>query len=89
MRTENRNSASYADQSNNCSVSECEPDVKNESGEHRGTPRCPNLLRTYGIGLLPQMNVEQNVEVIPRLLGWASKKKERTEELLTLVGLQP
>ncbi len=43
-----------------------------------------------GIGLFPQMTVEQNVGVIPRLLGWASKKiRERTEELLTLVGLQP
>ncbi|MFH1243696.1 MAG: ATP-binding cassette domain-containing protein [Pseudomonadota bacterium] len=43
-----------------------------------------------GIGLFPHMTVEQNVSVIPRLLGWPGKRrKERTEELLTLVGLRP
>ncbi len=43
-----------------------------------------------GIGLFPHMTIEQNVELVPSLLGWSQKKKlERTEELLELVGLLP
>jgi len=41
-----------------------------------------------GIGLFPHMTVEQNVELVPRILGWSIKKrKERAHELLQLVGL--
>ncbi len=41
-----------------------------------------------GIGLFPHMTIEQNVEIVPRLLKWALKRRrERTEELLNLVGL--
>jgi len=41
-----------------------------------------------GIGLFPHMTVEQNVEIVPRLLGWSSRsKRERMQELLNLVGL--
>ncbi len=41
-----------------------------------------------GIGLLPHMTIGQNVEIVPRLLGWPSKKRqERMQELLELVGL--
>jgi len=41
-----------------------------------------------GIGLFPHMTVEQNVEIVPRLLGWSScSKRERMQELLNLVGL--
>jgi osmoprotectant transport system ATP-binding protein len=41
-----------------------------------------------GIGLFPHMTVEQNVEIVPRLLGWSSRSiRERMQELLILVGL--
>jgi len=41
-----------------------------------------------GIGLFPHMTVEQNVELVPRLLGWPIKaRSERSHELLELVGL--
>ena len=41
-----------------------------------------------GIGLFPHMTVEQNIEVVPRLLGWPTKKrKDRAHELLDRVGL--
>ena len=41
-----------------------------------------------GIGLFPHMTVEQNVEMVPRLLGWPiRRRRERMEELLNLVGL--
>lgn len=43
-----------------------------------------------GIGLFPHMTIEQNVELVPRLLGWSVKKRrERAKELLHLVGLPP
>ncbi len=43
-----------------------------------------------GIGLFPHMTITQNVEMVPRLLGWTSKKRQaRTELLLRLVGLSP
>jgi osmoprotectant transport system ATP-binding protein len=43
-----------------------------------------------GIGLFPHMTVEQNVELVPRLLGWNQKRRhERTVELLDLMGLPP
>ena len=43
-----------------------------------------------GIGLFPHMTVRQNVEVIPRLLGWpAKRRRRRAEELIGLVGLEP
>lgn len=39
-------------------------------------------------GLLPHWTVEQNVELVPRLLGWpAEKRRERARELLKQVGL--
>jgi osmoprotectant transport system ATP-binding protein len=41
-----------------------------------------------GIGLFPHMTVQENIEIVPRLLGWSrSKRTERAEELLELVGL--
>jgi len=41
-----------------------------------------------GIGLFPHMTVEQNVEIVPRLLGWSIRvRRERMQELLNLVGL--
>jgi len=41
-------------------------------------------------GLFPHFTVADNVAVVPRLLGWPKKKRrERAEELLELVGLDP
>jgi osmoprotectant transport system ATP-binding protein len=41
-----------------------------------------------GIGLFPHMTIEQNVEIVPRLLGWSIRsRRERMQELLDLVGL--
>ncbi|GAW94117.1 glycine betaine/L-proline ABC transporter ATP-binding protein [Calderihabitans maritimus] len=40
------------------------------------------------IGLFPNMTVEQNVDVVPRLLGWDRERRlERVKELLELVGM--
>ncbi len=41
-----------------------------------------------GIGLFPHMTIKQNVEIVPRLLGWSIRsRRERMQELLNLVGL--
>ena len=42
------------------------------------------------VGLFPHQTIGENVAVVPRLLGWtASRRRERAEELLELVGLDP
>ena len=42
------------------------------------------------IGLFPNMTIEQNIEVVPRLLKWPKERRaQRTEELLTMVGMDP
>ena len=42
------------------------------------------------IGLFPHMTVQENIEVVPKLLGWEKKRRgERARELLELVGLEP
>ena len=42
------------------------------------------------VGLFPHQTVGENVATVPRLLGWtAARRRERTEELLALVGLDP
>jgi osmoprotectant transport system ATP-binding protein len=41
-------------------------------------------------GLLPHLTVCENVELVPRLLGWpAERRQARARELLLLVGLHP
>jgi osmoprotectant transport system ATP-binding protein len=41
-------------------------------------------------GLLPHLTVAANVELVPRLLGWAADRRQaRGRELLALVGLDP
>jgi osmoprotectant transport system ATP-binding protein len=41
-------------------------------------------------GLFPHMTVGENIGVVPQLLGWPkSRIRERTAELLELVGLEP
>ncbi len=43
-----------------------------------------------GIGLFPHMTVEENVAMVPRLLGWpAPRRRERAHEVLRTVGLAP
>jgi osmoprotectant transport system ATP-binding protein len=42
------------------------------------------------VGLFPHQSIGDNVATVPRLLGWpAARRRERTDELLTLVGLDP
>ncbi|WP_138753816.1 betaine/proline/choline family ABC transporter ATP-binding protein [Paenibacillus sinopodophylli] len=42
------------------------------------------------IGLFPHMTIEENITVVPRLKGEPKRQlKERTEELLSLIGLEP
>ncbi len=41
-------------------------------------------------GLFPHLTIGDNVAVVPRLLGWdKARQLERTDELLSLVGLDP
>jgi osmoprotectant transport system ATP-binding protein len=42
------------------------------------------------IGLFPHLTVEENIGVVPRLLGWPPERiQSRVRELLSLVGLDP
>jgi len=42
------------------------------------------------VGLFPHQTIGDNVVVVPRLLGWPeARRRERAEELLALVGLDP
>lgn len=42
------------------------------------------------IGLFPHMTIEQNIEIVPKMLGWkADKCHARTMELLRLVDMDP
>jgi len=42
------------------------------------------------VGLFPHETIAENVATVPRLLGWpAGRRRERAEELLGLVGLDP
>ncbi|WP_018924595.1 ABC transporter ATP-binding protein [Salsuginibacillus kocurii] len=42
------------------------------------------------IGLLPHMTIEENITIVPKLKRWEkARMKERVEELMKLVGLDP
>ena len=42
------------------------------------------------VGLFPHQTIGENVGTVPRLLGWSpAQRRERTDELLGLVGLEP
>jgi osmoprotectant transport system ATP-binding protein len=42
------------------------------------------------VGLFPHQRIGENVSVVPRLLGWDRRRqRERADELLSLVGLEP
>lgn len=43
-----------------------------------------------GIGLFPHLTIQENIEVVPRLLGWpVQKRNEKSLFLLGLMGLEP
>src|SRR4029079_9226218 len=64
-------------------------------GVDASTRELTDLRRAVGyvlqqIGLFPHQTIGVNVATVPRLLGWpAARQKERAEELLGLVGLDP
>lgn len=42
------------------------------------------------IGLFPNMTIEENISIVPRMLGWDKKKmQERAKELMSIVALDP
>ncbi len=42
------------------------------------------------VGLFPHQTIGENVATVPKLLGWPkARQRERSEELLSLVGLEP
>jgi len=42
------------------------------------------------VGLFPHQTIGENVATVPRLLGWpAARRRERADELLVLMGLDP
>ena len=62
-------------------------------GQPVSVPEPPELRRRIGYviqegGLFPHWSVRENVETVPRLLGWpAEKSRARAEKLLETVGL--
>jgi osmoprotectant transport system ATP-binding protein len=42
------------------------------------------------VGLFPHQGIAENISTVPRLLGWdKQRQRERADELLSLVGLEP
>ena len=65
-------------------------------GGHDVTSQEPVLLRRrigyvfQEIGLFPHMTIEQNISIVPKLLGWdKNRRRLRAHELLELMGLDP
>jgi osmoprotectant transport system ATP-binding protein len=64
-------------------------------GVDAGTRELTELRRSIGyviqqVGLFPHQTIGENVATVPRLLGWPKARlRERSEELLGLVGLDP
>lgn len=64
-------------------------------GVDAGTRDLTELRRSIGyviqqVGLFPHETVEDNVATVPRLLGWPQvRRRQRVEELLSLIGLDP
>jgi len=64
-------------------------------GEHVDDFQVESLRKKMGYviqstGLFPHMNVEDNIATVPLLLKWDTKRiKERSKEMLKLVGLEP
>jgi osmoprotectant transport system ATP-binding protein len=64
--------------------------------DHDVTQHDPVTLRRtigyvfQGIGLFPHYRVAENIEIVPRLLGWAAdRRKQRVRDVMELVGLSP
>ncbi len=64
-------------------------------GFDAGTRELTDLRRSIGyviqqVGLFPHQTIGENVATVPRLIGWPkARQRERSEELLGLVGLDP
>jgi osmoprotectant transport system ATP-binding protein len=64
-------------------------------GVDAGTRELTDLRRSIGyviqqVGLFPHQTIAENVATVPRLLGWPKARlRERSEELMGLVGLDP
>jgi osmoprotectant transport system ATP-binding protein len=64
-------------------------------GEDMKASNAVDLRRRIGyviqnVGLFPHQNIETNVGTVPRLLGWPKARiRDRSRELLDLVGLEP
>ncbi|GAB2891993.1 ABC transporter ATP-binding protein [Paraburkholderia jirisanensis] len=64
-------------------------------GEDTGTLDEVDLRRRIGyviqqVGLFPNMTIEENITVVPRLLGWDKKRcAARASELMAMVALDP
>src|SRR6056297_1191969 len=42
------------------------------------------------IGLFPNMTIEENITVVPKLLGWnKARYKERARELMAMISMEP
>ena len=65
------------------------------NGEDTSTQDTVTLRRNIGyviqqIGLFPNMTIEENITVVPRMLGWDKKRcRERASELMNMVALDP
>lgn len=65
------------------------------NGKNARDMNAVKLRRTIGyviqqIGLFPHMTIQQNIGVVPRLLGWPHAKiAQRVDELIELVGMDP
>ncbi len=65
------------------------------NGRSVGETNIQELRRGIGyviqsVGLFPHMTVQQNVGIVPRLVGWERPRREaRADELLSMVGLDP
>jgi osmoprotectant transport system ATP-binding protein len=65
------------------------------NGEDTGKLNEVDLRRHIGyviqqIGLFPNMTIEENITVVPRLLGWNKKRcAQRATELMSMVALDP
>jgi len=64
-------------------------------GEDIARLEVTDLRRSIGyviqqVGLFPHQTIGENVATVPRLLGWdQDRRRERVDELITLVGLDP
>ncbi|WP_280563967.1 MULTISPECIES: ABC transporter ATP-binding protein [unclassified Chromohalobacter] len=65
------------------------------NGEDTSSLDTQDLRRNIGyviqqIGLFPNMTIEENITVVPKLLGWdKAKYRERAREMLDMIALEP